>query len=637
MLNIQPSNIILLIFPLIVLVITFAKSTYAGKGEYASSMWDREQSHMLQAFACINIVIHHLTQEITSYGMMPKGPITIYSSMGILFTSVFFFFSGYGLITSVYSNEKYLDTFIRHRFPIILVPFIITNAIQVIIRVCYVRFPISFADALRCIFGIYLINGNGWYIIEIFILYVVFYILFKIISKRDFAMALLCVATIAIIIYASHNGHDTTTTISHWFKGEWWYNSTIVFIMGMLFARFKPAIVSFAKKYYYVHLVLTAILFVVAFVIEEKILHTRGYYRTSFAISPINDITITLITQSVLCVIFTWLILLINMKITLGNKVLSLLSTISLELFLVHGIFVTNTFDFDYGSNVKYYASVIVLSVAVALILKPIDRFIISLLQGKSDASAESKSKPKLNEYERRVKQLKNKKRNVAIVVSLVLLCIIVTVIYSMLIRPRADYKNEVKSIAEASIGDEISFGRYDIDGAKPGTERVEWIVLDETEDKIMLMSKYGIAGSVYYNQHKAISWKESDLNAYLNKELYNSIFTKKEQAFIAENPETHDYVSLLSPEQAELYFTDDLNRQLEITDMAKRKGTNINTLSKVNYWDTKDYRSSWWWLRGEGTDITAPIVSPEGSIVLNDKFVNKPNGAVRPVIWLQK
>ncbi|MBE5943220.1 MAG: hypothetical protein E7264_11895 [Lachnospiraceae bacterium] len=64
--------------------------------------------------------------------------------------------------------------------------------------------------------------------------------------------------------------------------------------------------------------------------------------------------------------------------------------------------------------------------------------------------------------------------------------------------------------------------------------------------------------------------------------------------------------------------------------------GTNVNSASKANRWDMKGYRSSWWWLRGEKMSKTAPIVTEDGIVLTNEKYVNKPNGAVRPVVWVQ-
>jgi len=98
------------------------------------------------------------------------------------------------------------------------------------------------------------------------------------------------------------------------------------------------------------------------------------------------------------------------------------------------------------------------------------------------------------------------------------------------------------------------------------------------------------------------------------------------------------DLITLLTVEEAAGFFEDAEDRELAITSAAEQDGTNINRMSKDNNWDMKGYRSSWWWLRGEAGEksITAPIVSVDGEILLSKKAVNKPGGAVRPVIWLK-
>ena len=99
--------------------------------------------------------------------------------------------------------------------------------------------------------------------------------------------------------------------------------------------------------------------------------------------------------------------------------------------------------------------------------------------------------------------------------------------------------------------------------------------------------------------------------------------------------PVDGDLITLLTPEQAGRLFASDKDRELSITTAAQLQGTNINTMSKHHEWDMKGYRSSWWWLKGEGKEITAPIVTVDGTISLSEKTVNKPGGAVRPVIWV--
>ena len=102
--------------------------------------------------------------------------------------------------------------------------------------------------------------------------------------------------------------------------------------------------------------------------------------------------------------------------------------------------------------------------------------------------------------------------------------------------------------------------------------------------------------------------------------------------------PVDGDLISLLTAEEASRIWKTDGERELAITAAAENEGTNINRLSKDNNWDMKGYRSSWWWLKGTGDvpEVTAPIVTVDGEISESEKAVNKPNGAIRPVIWVE-
>ena len=101
--------------------------------------------------------------------------------------------------------------------------------------------------------------------------------------------------------------------------------------------------------------------------------------------------------------------------------------------------------------------------------------------------------------------------------------------------------------------------------------------------------------------------------------------------------PVDGDEISLLTVDEAMEIFGSDKERELDVTEVAILDGTNVNGMSKANNWDMKGYRSSWWWLKGncENASIYAPIVTVDGIIETDKKVVNKPNGAIRPVIWV--
>ena len=625
----------LLIYPAILLLVTFYGCRLAKRNEFVEQIWSREESRMLQAVACVGVILHHVTQQITSYGQAYKGPITIMSSMGILFTSIFFFFSGYGLITSIRTNPEYLDGFLKHRLTIILVPFFVCNCIHVLVRLYVQRIPTTGINIVKAIFGLVLLNGNGWFIVEIFYLYIIFYLLFRFLKNKDLALALLCLATCLIIYVGYCNGHDTSTVGDHWFMGEWWYNSTIVFIMGLLFARFKEGVVGFAKKYYPVHLVITTVLFLIIFRWEEYILNTCGYYREFSHISNVSSKSITLCAQMLLCIIFMWLVLLICMKVSLGNVVLKKLGLISTEVFLVHGLFLNSIFDFKGVKFFYIYLIVLVCGIAAAAVVHVLDSVIISHIHSIG------KSKDYLRECntdlirERKDRKIRLIKRILIIVILLMLGVGLISNVYNKAVRQPRESAQEIEEIGRAQVGDIVRFGRYETNYLTPGDERIDWIVLDIKDGNVLLISRDALAGGTYHAKHEEISWADSDMHSILNEQMYPKLFSEGEMAYIADNPETGDKLSLLSALEADKYFTDDYSRQVVPTSVAIKEGTNLNSRSKVNYWDEKGYRASWWWLRSDEKGITTPIVTVDGIISEDEKYVNKPNGAIRPVVWV--
>ena len=82
---------LLLIFPLGIMVVLLLHAGFNKKGEFSEEAWSLDQAKAVQAFAALMIILHHSVQVITDYGAEPKGPITLWNSLGILFTSIFFF------------------------------------------------------------------------------------------------------------------------------------------------------------------------------------------------------------------------------------------------------------------------------------------------------------------------------------------------------------------------------------------------------------------------------------------------------------------------------------------------------------------------------------------------------------------
>ncbi len=625
---------VLMIYPVLWIVMIFYGAGVSKRGETASSFLCLEQSKMIQACACIGIILHHVTQQITVYGLRPKGPVTVFSYIGFIFSGLFFFFSGYGLILSLDNKPDYLKTFLQKRLPAVLIPFWLINLCIVLSDRFIFGIKNNIISSLKNISGITLINGNGWFIIEIVILYLLFYSLFLLIRKRDIALVLLCLCTVLIIMFGFCRGHDPSGNQSHWFRGEWWFNSTIAFAFGLIFARFREAIVGFSKRFYAAVLVFSAIASVLIVYASYYVVKYYGYYHDKI-VRGRRDALWTLGVQMLACVVISYFVVIMNMKITLGNPVLKRISSIQLPLFLVHGYFANRVFGGMEISDFARYAAVLVSGIACAALLKlPID-FMVKEITKRLTAirivgdTLEAKNREALRQRRNRILRI-----TCAVAVILLLLSgLALTIGRSAILKK--EFEQEMVTLKSAKEGDTVTFGRFDTDLSRYGKERVTWIVVKVEGEKKCLLSEKGLGGSYYYQKHEAISWEESDLRKLLTSNEYTDMFSSAEASVI--RPNDGDMLTILTVKEAQEFFSSDEERELDITDAAEKNGTNTNVLSKANNWDMKNYRSSWWWLKGNKgiSGITAPIVTVDGVISPDEKPVNKPGGAIRPMIWV--
>ena len=626
-------NALFLIYPVLIMVLMFRgadlsgfrKRTVEGGDPFAAHNDFFTQSKLLKAAACLFIMLHHLVQRTSSYGWIDKGPINIFNDFGYLFTAVFFFFSGFGLIFSVISNDRYLDTFLIKRLPTVLIPFWLVNLLNILVNRFVYNRKEGVIEILKDFFGILLIDGNGWFIIEIVVIYLMFYIIFRLIKNQDLALLILSIAVLLIIPYALSRGHDTDGMLKNtWFRGEWWFISTVTFIFGMLYGRFQEEMDAFFKKHYKWLLPLSAVLWVALHFASVSCLRFLGYYKGN-APGALRSAVITLIVQNIDSVFFMLTILLFSMKIKHGNPALKFISGMSLELFLIHGCIVKLVFDkVDTENDVLRFAIVYAAAIAVTALLAPAMKFLVK----------------RVIEFLRFITADERNRKKVALGILAFLLAAAAIVggfLYGeRIFFAKETYEDEMKLLRNAGMGTHVQFGRYDTNPLIPGGERMTWIVIAKKDGIATLLADEGIDGSYYHQHHEEVTWETCDLRTHINSGDYLKMFNKYEHERI--EAVDGDIFTLLTVEEAESFFKEDKERELTITAVAKNRGTNVNQLSKVHRWDMKNYRTSWWWLRGSDNEasLTAPIVTEDGTIETGKKYVNKPSGAIRPVIHVR-
>ena len=163
-----------------------------------------------------------------------------------------------------------------------------------------------------------------------------------------------------------------------------------------------------------------------------------------------------------------------------------------------------------------------------------------------------------------------------------------------------------------------VKFGRY---WKGTGLENVpiEWIVLNETDQYIFVVSKQSVVSEMF--DETSACWKDSSIRKWLNNKFLRKAFNEYERPSILEKNivtsndmesvyegfsyfqkyvETLDKVFLLSVDEVEQYFKTQESR------VAERSQYAIDTLED----DRKDVNC--WWLRNEAYFDWAPLLIQE-------------------------
>ncbi|MBQ3232006.1 MAG: hypothetical protein IJB25_04430 [Clostridia bacterium] len=231
-------------------------------------------------------------------------------------------------------------------------------------------------------------------------------------------------------------------------------------------------------------------------------------------------------------------------------------------------------------------------------------------------------------------------------------------------------------SVAEDTpyeVGNIILFGSFEQDNdTNNGPEKIEWIVLDADleNEKILLLSLYGLECRNYHTSGTYPTWEKCDTRLWLNDTFYSKAFSDEEKGRIvptiiktqnntkweelAKNKHWHyeymdggadceDNVFLLSLEEAVFYggyqtFVEARveNDRLKVvpTKYAMSHGANVYRGSGTAF-RLNGVGCGWWWLRSPGiSSFDAAVVEYDGSI-RNRGISTHTSLCIRPSLWL--
>lgn len=202
------------------------------------------------------------------------------------------------------------------------------------------------------------------------------------------------------------------------------------------------------------------------------------------------------------------------------------------------------------------------------------------------------------------------------------------------------NYKME--KLRNAKAGEYVLFGSYEQDNdITNGRENIEWLILEVTGEKTLVISKYGLDCRQYNAGYTDVTWENWYLRKWLNSTFINLAFSADEMAMIPtvtvsadKNPKysmnpgeaTQDQVFLLSITEANRYFPSDSARQCKATRYAVAQGVSVNNSNG----------NCWWWLRSPGEEQSkAAEVYSDGNIGESGSTISPNSHAIRPAMWI--
>lgn len=298
------------------------------------------------------VLLHHLSPKVGGILLFP-----VFSKLGYLTVSVFFFLSGYGLMKQYMGRPGYSRHFLLRRLPAVLFPYLLATALYWLLnRILGISLSLqNVINELRA--GTPIVSAS-WYIICITLFYIGFRVLMLLCGKHYGWMLPGSLVWCGLYIrFCLRSGYSS-----------WWYNTAPVLSLGIAWALREEAISRFFRKHY--SKAAPAIFLIFSCVYGLKL------YLNSRVWTDLVHIPLTWLAAS----LFTVCVLLVLMKLRLGNPLLQRLGGISLELYLCHYLFITllRSELIFLANDFLYVCAVIFCSVAFAWVYHQINAAILS-------------------------------------------------------------------------------------------------------------------------------------------------------------------------------------------------------------------------------------------------------------------
>ena len=362
--------------------IALAILLFFGAKACRNNTWNEDNMSLYQTkcylgFCAVIVVFHHISQATCASWLNPKyirHGLDIFLTAGYPMVGMFFFCSGFGL----YKSAKSKPDFFRRFLPVRLIPILLPTLLTTLVYIFFMywkKVPFDIDSPIG-------INAHNtwhpyiWFVPCIVWMYILFYIGFGLFKKEKISILVITIGLIGYIIFCICFGY-----------GTWWFNTPHMFLIGILVARNEKSFFESCKNHYKLRLAGTIILCIILYILGDSaggLYHMLFHHPYSMIYNYIGDL-IACIFQILYTLAFMSLYYLISMKLKIGNKALDFLGRFTLELYVVHGIFIHMFGYYMLKDGIKpiYYIENVPLFVLVVLGLAIPVSYALSIIDKK--------------------------------------------------------------------------------------------------------------------------------------------------------------------------------------------------------------------------------------------------------------
>lgn len=270
-----------------------------------------EKGRSFRGILALTVVCYHLAEKTGDSSLFH-----IFAFLGFLPVAYFFFLSGYGLQKSYARKPGYRASILKKRIPSVLVPYLLVTGLYWILRAAEGQ-PCSVGDVLNGFVNGHPIATYSWYIVFVLVLYLGFWLVTALYRGNAPAGAFwnLLLILMLVVLWRALG------------FSMYWYSSCITYVLGVLWAMKESDWLPAVQKRIWLWLGILVPVFGGVFLVTMVALGMDVRWEGMLALYWLSGI------------LFTAVCLLLQMKVTFGNRLLKALGDCSMEIYMLHGLF----------------------------------------------------------------------------------------------------------------------------------------------------------------------------------------------------------------------------------------------------------------------------------------------------------